>query len=183
MEVCTIVVTDLAGVVLDKCITRAEVEDNDGTLNTTQMMYNFEFIDDFDEPKLGRLGNFLLNKVQAIRNKSKSQGIDIPLVVINDQSGNEPHTSTDNLQSEIGNEMSASPVSPSHRLSPVSSNKRPSAVSLSKRFSAVSSTNEFPVPSAANWGPKVYDKDNHTMTLMVRVRKHVAYTCMCVQCM
>ena len=36
-------------------------------------------------------------------------------------------------------------------------------------------TNPMIIPSVQNWGPKVYDKDNHTMTLMVIIRLTVVY--------
>ena len=120
-----LVTADLAKIVLDKCIIREEV-DNNGTPYTTQIMYNYEFIDDFEEPQLGSVGKFLLKNVQK-------EEKDIPLEMINH------------------------PVENSHRGSTVSflsveSNKEASTMLLTK-----------------NWGPKVYDKDNHTLSLMVRV--------------
>jgi len=36
-------------------------------------------------------------------------------------------------------------------------------------------TNPMTIPSVQNWGPKVYDKDNHTMTLMVIIKFTVVY--------
>lgn len=108
-----------------------EQEDSNGTPSTTQIMYNYEFIDDFDKPQLGTLGNFLLNRV--LRYKSKSQESDIPLVMINHQSenGQLPSTSTSSI--------------------------KPAQQSIV-------------MPSEKNWGPKVYDKDNHTMHLMVNYK-------------
>ena len=118
----------MARVVLDKCITREEVDDN-GTPYTTQIVYNYEFIDDFDEPQLGRLGRFLLKTI--LRYKSTSEKRDISLELIGHQSENS---------------CQSSPLSNS---------------SVTKQTSVI--------PSVKNWGPNVYDKDNHTMTLMVRV--------------
>ena len=119
----------MARIVLDKCITREE-KDNNGTPYTTQILYNYEFVDDFEEPQLGRVGKFLLKKVLHYKTIEEK---DIPLVMINQPPESGYH---------------GSPVSSSS----VGSTKEPSAV-----------------PSVKNWGPKVYDKDNHTLSLMVRV--------------
>ena len=128
---------DLASIVLDKCITREEV-DNNGTPCTTQMVYNYEFIDDADEPKLTKMGKFVLNTV--LRYKTKSQERDFPLVVIS------------NHQSENGNENS-------HTSS--------SSITSAKQ-SSLQSAKQLPVIShVKDWGPKEYEKDNHTLTLMV----------------
>ena len=136
---------DLAGIVLDKCITYDEKQDSNGTLYTTEITYIFEFIDDFDEPKLNKWRAFLLERV--LRYKPESQLRDVPLVVMNHQ-----------LENGNGNVDSS-----------ITSAKRPSMVSTAKRPSLV--------PSTENWGPKVYDKDNHTLTLMVRL--NLAW---CTQC-
>ena len=68
----------MAAIVLDKCISRKEV-DNNGTPYTTHIIYNYEFIDDFEEPQLGRVGKFLLQTVL----RYKSQERDTPLVITN----------------------------------------------------------------------------------------------------
>ena len=78
------IVADLAGVALDKCITTEE-KDNNGTPSVTQIMYNYELIDDFDEPKLGRLDKFLL---KLLCYKSESQDKDTLTVVLNPESEN-----------------------------------------------------------------------------------------------
>ena len=119
----------MARIVLDKCITRKEV-DNNGTPYTTHIMYNYEFVDDFDEPQLGRVGNFLLKKVLHYKTTEEK---DIPLVMITQPKENGYHGS------------------------PLSS----SSVESTKDLSAI--------PSVMNWGPKIYDKDNHTFSLMVRL--------------
>ena len=119
----------MARIVLDKCITRKEV-DNNGTPYTTHIMYNYEFVDDFDEPQLGRVGNFLLKKVLHYKTTEEK---DIPLVIINQ------------------------PKESGYHGSPLSS----SSVESTKDLSAI--------PSVMNWGPKIYDKDNHTFSLMVRL--------------
>ena len=121
---------DLAGVVLDKCTTTCEVEEN-GIPTATQIEYNYEFIDDFDVGKLSTLGNFLLNKV--LRYKSQCQDRDIQLTVINHQAENGDTT--------LSSTSSPEPV--------VQHNEQ--------------------CTSVENWGPKVYDNENHTMSLMVRV--------------
>ena len=114
---------------MDKCITTDGHEKN-GTPHTTQIVYNYEFIDDFCEEKLSALGSFLLKKV--FRYKSQNQEGDIPLTIINDQT-------------ESGD---------------------PNLVMLTT-FPRTQTT-QYDVK---NWGPKGYDKDNHTMSLMVIVTK------------
>ena len=128
----------MAGIVLDKCITREE-KDKNGTPYTTHILYNYEFVDDFDEPQLGRVGNFLLKKVLHY----KSQKKDIPLVITNPLSEN-------------GNLFSSTES--------IASAKQSSTLSSARKISAI--------PPAKNWGPKVYKKDNHTLSLMVRVSYH-----------
>ena len=114
---------------MDKCIT-TEVEDNNGTPSVIQIMYNYEFIDDFDdEPQLDFLGNILLKTI--MRYKPESQ--DIAMVMINHQLENGDRNSLLSNQS----------------ITPAA--KQPSDMPLAK-----------------NWGPKDYEKDNHTMALMVR---------------
>ena len=115
---------------MDKCITREEV-DNNGTPYTTHIMYNYEFIDDFDKPILGRVGNFLLKTVLHYKPESGAQ--DFQLVMINHQSENGD-------QNLFPSTLTATPVK-SHSI----------------------------VPVTHNWGPKNYDKDNHIISLMVRV--------------
>ena len=112
---------------MDKCITTDGHEKHD-TLNTTQIVYNYEFVDDFGEPQLSALGSFLLRKV--LGHESQSEERDIPLVIMNDQAENGDPNFTPFMQQS------------DHR-------------------TTVSSVN--------NWGPKIYDNDNHTMSLMVRV--------------
>ena len=121
---------DLAKIVLDKCIIREEV-DNNGTPSTTHIMYNYEFIDDFDKPILGRVGNFLLKTVLHYKPENGAQ--DFQLVMIN-------HHSENGDQNLFPSTLTATPTK-SHSI----------------------------VPVAHNWGPKNYDKDNHIMSLMVRV--------------
>jgi len=65
---CTNSNTDLARVVLDKCIVTKEIE-VDGAKFVTHLMYNYEFIDDFGEPQLGMLGKCLVESILP----SKSQ--------------------------------------------------------------------------------------------------------------
>ena len=113
---------------MDKCITTYEVEEN-GTPNTTQMVYNYEFIDDFDEPQLSPMGMFLLKKVLCYKSPQSQDG-DIQLTMIN-------------YQAENGDTNLSFTSSPEQDTSAVS--------------------------SVENWGPKIYDKYNHTMSLMVRV--------------
>ena len=130
---------DLAGIVLDKCITREDMDSN-GTPCTTQMAYNYEFVDDFDEPKLTKVGNFVLKSV--LRYKIKGQQRDFPLVMIN------------NHHSENGNEdslMSSSSITSAKKLSIQSTSLKQQPI----------------IQPAKDWGPKVYDKSNHTLTLMV----------------
>jgi len=115
---------DLAGVVLNKCVTTTERNIN-GIHSTTQIMYNYELIDDFDEPQLGTLGKFLLKRVLHYIPESRID--DIPLLMIN-------------------NQVESSGLSTS---------------------SIKSATNPMIVPSVRKWKPKVYDKNNHTMALMV----------------
>lgn len=97
----------------------------EGTDGVTHITYNYEFIDDFDDPELGAMGNFMLEKLPSF--KSKQQQRDIPLIMINKQAES-------NLSA--------------HRQS-----LRQSDISI-----------EFP---QSNWRPHVFDKNNHTMSLMV----------------
>lgn len=129
---------------MDKCITYDEKQDSNGTLYTTEITYIFEFIDDFDEPKLNKWRAFLLERV--LRYKPESQLRNIPLVVMNHQLEN----GDENLR------LSVSSASPSRKPSMISAAKLPSFV-----------------PSTEKWGPNVYDKDNHTFTLMVRLNSGV----------
>ena len=116
---------------MDKCITTEE-QDNNGTPCVTQMMYNYEFIDDFDDkPQLDILGNFLLKTVK--RYKSESYEKDIPMVTVNHQLENGDRNSL------LSNQTAITPTVKQH----------------------------FDILLAKNWGPKSYEKDNHTMTLMV----------------
>ena len=116
---------------MDKCITTEE-QDNNGTPCVTQIMYNYEFIDDFDDkPQLGIFGSFLLKTV--MRYKSDHQEKGIPMVMVNHQLEN------GDWNSLLSNQSITPPVK-----------------------------QHFDIPLAKNWGPKVYDKDNHTMALMVK---------------
>ena len=120
---------DLAGVVLDKCITTEE-KDNNGTPSVTQILYNYEFIDDFDdEPQLDRLGKYLLSHCKKSEDQDKDRDQSAELVVINHHSEN----SNQDLY------VSASSITPASI-----------------------------IPPAKHWGPKDYDRENHTMTLMVK---------------
>ena len=130
----------MARIVLDRCITYDERQDSNGTIYTTRITYFYEFIDDFDEPKLNKLGKFVLEKVLCYKPESRVR--DIPLVVMNHQSEN----GDENLR------LSVASASPSRKPSMLSTAKLPSFV-----------------PSTEKWGPNVYDKDNHTFTLMVRL--------------
>ena len=117
---------------MDKCVATQEVDD-DGTPSVTQILYNYEFIDDFDQPQLGILGNCLLKSL--LRRKPEDQDRDIPLVMFNHQSENGHHVST----------------------------------------SSITPTKHSSITPSVIWGPKVYDKENHTMTLMVRLRVATIY--------
>ncbi|XP_065891015.1 transient receptor potential cation channel subfamily A member 1-like [Dysidea avara] len=106
---------DLAKVIMDKCIVA-----NEGASGVTHITYNYEFIDDFDDPKLGTVGKFMLEKVLPF--KSKQRQDDVSLVVMNKQVQN------DLFESE-----------------------------------QPSSSFEY----SSSWKPRVYDKSNHTLALMV----------------
>jgi len=67
---------DLAKIIMDKCIVT-----NEGASGVTHITYNYEFIDDFADPELGRVGKFMLEKILPF--KSKQQQHDVPLVVMN----------------------------------------------------------------------------------------------------
>ena len=116
---------------MDKCTTTYDVTEN-GTPHTTQIVYNYEFIDDFDEAQLSVMGSLMLKKV--LHYKSQSQDGDIKLTMINHQAEN----GDTNLFS------TSSPES-------------------------VEQHNEHTKFSVEKWGPKVFDKDNHTMSLMVAI--------------
>ena len=123
----------MAEIILDKCIT-TNGHDKTGTPNTTQIVYNYEFIDDFDKPVLSHLEDFLLRKI--LRYKYQSQERDIPLMIIN-------------------------PLAKTHEPSLVPANLLPSP-SLEQHSGQCNT-----ISLLGNWGPKVYDKDNHTFSLMV----------------
>ena len=93
---------------------------NEGTSGVTHITYNYEFIDDFDDPKLGTVGKFMLEKVLPF--KSKQRQNDAPLVMMNKPAQN------DLFVSEQPN-----------------------------------SSFEY----SSSWKPRVYDKSNHTLALMV----------------
>ena len=93
---------------------------NEGASGVTHITYNYEFIDDFDDPKLGTVGKFMLEKVLPF--KSKQRQDDVSLVVMNKQVQN------DLFESE-----------------------------------QPSSSFEY----SSSWKPRVYDKSNHTLALMV----------------
>jgi len=73
---------DFARIVLDKCTVT-----NEGASGVTHITYNYEFIDDFADPELGRVGKFMLEKILPF--KSKQQQRDVPLVVVNKLAQNE----------------------------------------------------------------------------------------------
>ena len=98
---------------------------NEGASGVTHITYNYEFIDDFDDPELGTVGKFMLEKVLPF--KSKHQEGDIPLVMMN------KHVQNSLFVSEQSNASSE---------------------------------------SCSSSGPHVYDKSNHTMTLMVNVKQN-----------
>ena len=85
------------------------------------MTYNYEFIDDFDDPELGRVGKFILEKV--LPNKFMHHEDDISLIVINKLTQNDLFSC--------------------EQMKPGS------------------------FESYSSHGPHSFDKDNHTMTLMV----------------
>ena len=152
---------DLASIVLDKCITREEV-DNNGTPCTTQMVYNYEFIDDADEPKLTKVGKFVLNTV--LRYKTKRQERDIPLIVISNHQLENGKENTQTSSSSITSVRQSSITSGRH--SSITSGRQSSITST--RHSSLQSAKQLPIISPVkDWGPKVYEKDNHTLTLMV----------------
>ena len=110
---CTYSNTDLARVVLDKCIVTREVE-VDGAKFVTHLMYNYEFIDDFCDPQLGMFGRCLVESILPSKSKHPES---FPLV----------------------------------------------------NFDSEDATAVVQLPSnVKNWGPRKYDKRNHTMALMVR---------------
>ena len=126
---------------MDKCITTEEKDDNGAPL-ITQIMYNYEFIDDFDEPKLGRLDNFLL---KVLCYKSESRDKDASTVVLNPESVN-------------------------WNQSYLPTNHPPTI--------PVKQSTDIPVGNS--WGPNDYEKDNHTMTLMVRIQISIMHREICV---
>ena len=127
---------------MDRCITYDEMQDSNGTIYTTKITYFYEFIDDFDEPKLNKLRTFVLNRVLRYKPESEVRG-DIPLVLMNHQLEN----GDENIRLSVAS---------------TAASRKPSMISTSKLPSFV--------PSTENWGPKDYDKDNHTLTLMVRLK-------------
>jgi len=54
---------------------------NEGVGGVTDITYNYEFIEDFDDPKLGTVGKFMVEKILPF--KSKYTEGDIPLVMMN----------------------------------------------------------------------------------------------------
>ena len=113
---CIFSYTDLARVVLDKCIVTKEIE-VDGAKFVTHLMYNYEFVDDFDDPQLGMFGRCL---VESILPSKSSHRESFPFV----------------------------------------------------KFDSEDATAVVESPSSMkNWGPKKYNKRNHTMALMVRNNK------------
>ena len=108
--------TDLARVVLDKCIVTKEIE-VDGAKFVTHLMYNYEFVDDFDDPQLGMFGKCLVESILPSKSNHRES---FPFV----------------------------------------------------KFDSEDATAVVESPSSVkNWGPKNYDKRNHTMALMVRSNK------------
>jgi len=112
MPLLLLTLTDLAQIILDKCIVVNEEETSSGV---THITYNYEFIDDFNDTELGVVEKFLLNKALV-------------------------------FQSE-----------------------RPEDDILLTAMQSDGSTIEQPTTLLVHsgWGPKVYNKDNHTMALMV----------------
>jgi len=107
--------SDLARVALDKCVVTKSIE-VDGATFVTHLIYNYEFVDDFEDPKLGMFGKCLVENILPSRSKYKEN--DYPFV-----------------RFDTKEEGTAVVESPSRM---------------------------------KNWGPKEYDKRNHTMALMVR---------------
>jgi len=66
---------------MDKCIVTSE-----GASGVTHITYNYEFIEDFDDPELGAVGKFMLEKVLPF--KSKYTEGDVPLVMMNKHTEN-----------------------------------------------------------------------------------------------
>ena len=93
---------------------------NEGVGGVADITYNYEFIEDFDDPKLGTVGKFMVEKILPFK-PEYTEG-DIPLVMMN------KHVQNDLFVSE----------------------------QLNASFESCSSS-----------GPHVYDKSNHTLTLMV----------------
>jgi len=69
--------SDLARIVLDKCIVTKEVE-VDGAPFVTHLFYNYEFLDDFDDPELGVIGKCLVDNI--LPSKSRHQENSFPFV-------------------------------------------------------------------------------------------------------
>lgn len=103
----------MAQIILDKCIVASE-EETSGEV--THITYNYEFIDDFDDPELGVVENFLLEKALAFKPDHREGDIPLAAMHQNDVSTHE-QTATSQMYYK--------------------------------------------------WGPHIYNKDNHTMALMV----------------
>ena len=102
----------------------------DGAPFVTHLMYNYEFVDDFDDPKLGALESCIVENL--LPSKSKQQTDYFPIARFD--SGNV-----------------AAPLA---------------------RFDSGDTTAVVELPSRTKtWGPNEYDKQNHTMALMVRNNK------------
>jgi len=172
----TITLADLALIVFDKCITLHE-EEIHGTLVTTSMVYNYEFIDDFDYPTLGKFGKFLLKKVLPTRSKPHDSSV----VVKNDPAisengdlelGSLSHLNgerRDTLDSRRDTLNSQTDTLDS-RTDTLDSEQR---IGFNQRRTTLASELQSCCGPALteSWGPKDFDKDHHTMALMVKVKQ------------
>ena len=149
--------TDLALIVFDKCITVNEDEVH-GTLVITSMVYNYEFIDDFGDPRLGKFGKFLLKKVLPTR--SKSQLLNNSVVLKN---GPEIIENGDIDLESLDREgtLESQEIASDRRRSTLETER------LTDRRTTLAIELDLEPLVVESWGPKDFDKDNHTMALMV----------------
>jgi len=170
-----ITIADLALIVFDNCITLHE-EEVHGTLVTTSMVYNYEFIDDFGDPTLGKFGKFLLQKVLPAR--SKPQLCDSSVVIKIDQAISENgDLELESLGHFIGDRrdtldsrdtLASRRDTSDSRIDILDSEQR---ISFSQRRTTLASQIDCEPTLTENWGPKDFDKEHHTMALMVKVKQ------------
>ena len=164
----------MALIVFDKCITLYEDEVH-GTLVTTSIVYNYEFIDDFGDPTLGKFGKFLLNKVLPAR--SKPRPYDSSVVVKNDPAS--PENGDIELQSLEQNNLVERRDTIDSVESTLDGQKR-STLDVQgsflgdRRTTLADQIDDFePSLVTERWGPKDFDKDHHTLALMVTISSNV----------